>query len=120
MHHLTTYDGLDSLGLVLRLDQYNEPALSNSRSDAPWQILLLVTVSASEMKINFCNVEVTVLQDHRSIGCGRICITGYDPPYACACFRLYEPLRDASQSLTERPRVNFFTTWSGTRRHFSR
>ena len=55
----------------------------------------------------------------RVIGRGRICITGYDLPYACACFRRYEPLRDARQSLTERPSVNFFTSWSGTRRHFS-
>ena len=67
------------------------------------------------------SVEVTVLQDHGSIGSGRICIIGYDPPYACACFRRYKPLRDASQSLTECPRVYFYvTSWSGTPRHFSR
>ena len=56
------------------------------------------------------SVEVTTLQDHGSIGRGRICITGYDPPYACACFRRYKPLRDASQSPspTECPRAYFY------------
>ena len=88
-----------------------------SDSETVEQNLLVRSPSMDEMPTTITPVEVTVLKDHMSIGRRHICITGYDPPYACACFRRYEPLRDASQSLTESPRVNFYvTSWSGTPR----
>ena len=39
----------------------------------------------------------------------RICITGYDPPYACACFSRYQRSRTArAQSLTQSPSIHSY------------